>query len=207
MLPNESRLAAPAARYAVSARARSVPLDQPLAARLLARARALSLDRRLIAGENPASSRVLAARSAQLTSERSREEIARGLRRLVRSAEERPRRMRLRPRPAAVRVNEPALVSLAERLRGAEPLYARGMARLERLLVDASGPGFRGSAAELARELELAARELAGAATPAPEPHHAPRGPAPVRIEQPGFLGNSFVLPNGSWYHGRREGA
>jgi hypothetical protein len=23
--------------------------------------------------------------------------------------------------------------------------------------------------------------------------------------DRPGFLGSSFVLPNGSWYHGRRE--
>jgi hypothetical protein len=62
---------------------------------------------------------------------------------------------------------------------------------------DAARPG----AAPGDRELRRPARM--------PSPASRRRAPARQRppLPAPGFIGNSFVLPNGSWYHGRRESA
>ena len=242
MVPQEGLVPAPAVP---SMRRRPVsgsPLQPRRPARLLARARWLSLDDQLIAGADPARSPVLAARAARLTSERSRASIAGGLQRLAQSAGESAGRMRLRPWRAAVLADEAALRSLAERLQGAEPVYARGVARLERLLTDGNGPVFRGGAAALAVELATAEAELCGEAGPgSPSARGQGAGPArrrpgssmrrarraarrlglrlaaPAtgsrsaraassrRADPPGFVGTSFMLPDGSWYHGRRD--
>ena len=102
-------------------------------------------------------------------------------------------------------------------------LYARGLARLERLLSDSTGPAFSGSAGELAAELERIDAELSGRPTAAPPGRRAAggsRGGSVRRLarlrggsglgpppDAPGFAGGSFVLPDGSWFHGRRESA
>jgi hypothetical protein len=203
MVPNDGLLAAATAPSGGPYRASRNSLEPSLRARLLASVRAFSLDRRLVAGEDPASSAVLTARAGLLKSERSRATIAGGLRRIALSAEEAPRRMRMRPRSVTALANQPALLSLAERLRSGEPLYARGIARLNRLLTDANGPAFRGDAAELAAELAIADKELRGANEQLPR--RRTRGRSRSRVEPAGFIGSSFMLPNGSWYHGRRE--
>ena len=50
--------------------------------------------------------------------------------------------------------NEAPVRELARGWTRARPLYARGLARLERLLSDGTGPVFRGGAGALAAELE-----------------------------------------------------
>ena len=100
-----------------------------------------------------------------------------------------------------------------------EALYARGLARLERLLSDSSGPAYQGGAAALADELARVEDELSGHAGA-----RAPAGRACARRSlrrlarlrrrrprrrraPPGFAGGSFTLPDGSWFHGRRDSA
>ncbi|MGO9488361.1 MAG: hypothetical protein ACLQBB_04945 [Solirubrobacteraceae bacterium] len=189
--------------------------------------RGFTLDEQLMAGADPLGSRLLAARAAWLTSARTRSAMAAGLERIAGSADRPVARMRLSPRREAVLPNRAALGSLALRLRSQEPLYATGLARLARMLSDAGSPAFRGGPAELAAELASAAVELDSGAAAGPPPRAGRRTPrtlgrvgglarpgadgsrrAPTnRTDPAGFVGNSFVLPNGSWYHGRREGS
>ncbi len=131
-------------------------------ARLAARARAGSLDRALIAGADPARSPQLSARAALLTSPRTRTAIAGGLERLVEAARG------PRGRWCAVSAGAPLLASaaelleLAELLRGRAPLYARGVAMLNELISDGTGPAYHGERDELARVLREARSALAG---------------------------------------------
>jgi hypothetical protein len=203
--------------FALSTRASSVlrpiagsPLQPRLPARLLARVRSFSLDGKLIGGADPASSTLLAARAAKLTSKSSRDSLAGTLETLLASAEGPAPRTRVRPRPVAVLANESTMRRLAERLRSVEPLYARGMAHLSALLGNANSPAFRGDAATLAAELEAAAAELGGHREPQAASDRrgsADAGTRPIRRDPAGFVGGSFLLPNGSWYHTRREGS
>jgi hypothetical protein len=205
------------ASFAISSNASSArrpiagsPLQPRLPARMLAQVRSFSLDGRLIGGADPASSTLLAARAAKLTSKRFRDSLAGALETLLASVEEPVRRTRVRPRPVAVLANESTMRRLAERLRSVEPLYARGIAHLSALLGNANSPAFRGDAETLAAELETADAELGGAT--GPRSVSAPRGAAdagtrPMQRDPAGFVGGSFRLPNGSWYHTRREGA
>jgi hypothetical protein len=190
-----------------------------LAVRALAHIRGFSLNSRLAAGEDPASSRLLAAQAARLTAPRRREMLAAALGGLLLAAEQGPRVSRVTPSRTALLRNETAVRELARRVDSTEALYARGLARLERLLSDSTGAAYQGSPAELAAELEHVETELSGrAAAPAPKSaaprRHAVRGLARLRAgrgralapDPPGFAGSSFVLPDGSWFHGRREG-
>jgi hypothetical protein len=183
--------------------------------------RSFSLDARLAAGDDPARSPLLAAQVANLTDPRRRELLATALGGLVVAAGDRPRISRLSPSRSAVLRNEAALLELARRVDSQEALYARGLARLELLLIDASGPAFHGGPAHLAAELERIELELGGFASGEPAPPSASgdaRGHAvrrlarmrrgsgrPVAPAPPGFVGGSFALPDGSWFHGRRE--
>ncbi len=212
----------------------SSPTKPGAAARLLARLRWFSLNERLIAGEDPAGSMLLTAHASRLTGSRRRETVARALEGLVTAAAQ-PRRMsRVGLDRAAVQANEPAIRAAARRLEMRGPLYARGVARLERLVTDARGPAFCGGVAALARELATAEAELCGAASLGaalrtgrtgrlrPRRRATPRWIARRRLSAghssarsgprdapnpPGFYGDSFVLPNGSWFHGRRDSA
>jgi hypothetical protein len=136
-------------------------LDPGLRATLTARVCAGRLNRALIAGEDPASSRQLAARAQQLTAPSSRATLASDLNRLLWSAQAPRGRLRLRPHREAVCTNASALGSLAALLASPAPLYARGVAILEELLSDGNGPAYRGDAPALARTLE-ACREALG---------------------------------------------
>lgn len=186
--------------------------------RALARLRSFSLDGRLAAGEDPARSRLLAAQAARLTAPRRRELLASALGGLLIAAEEAPRISRVVPSRSALLRNEAAVRALQHRVDSREALYARGLARLERLLSDSSGPAYRGGAAALADELARVQDELSGHAAPEPPPAGS-RGRSVRRLarvrgggrgaagEPPGFAGGSFTLPDGSWFHGRRESA
>lgn len=186
------------------------PLQPRLPARLLARARSFSLDRKLVGGADPAGSTALAARAAELTSVGSRDSLARALERQLSAVQEPPRRSRLRPDARAVLANESTMRRLAERLRSMEPLYARGIAHVHALLSNANSPAFRGDAQALAKEFETAEAELGGRAGPPSASGWRTRANGarlPARRDPPGFVGGSFILPNGTWYHTRREGS
>jgi hypothetical protein len=189
--------------------------------RLLARLRWISLDDRLAAGEDPSRSALLAARAARLTEPRHRERLAAALGGLAPAAASGPHTSRVTPDRSALARNEHAVRALARLVDSDAPVYARGLARLERLLGDSTGPVFQGGGEALGAELERVAAELRGApAAPAGAPREGvrPRGgtvgrlarlrhstaPAP-RVDPPGFAGGSFALPDGSWFHGRRE--
>ncbi len=197
---------------------RRAPREPGWLSRAVARLRWFSLDRRLAAGEDPAASPLLAAQAARLTAPRRRELLAGAVGGLLLAARERPRITRVPLDRSALLRNETALRELARRVDSREPLYARGLARLELMLGDASGPAFRGGTGELAAEIERVHAELSG--LPAdPSPAGASRGGSVRRlarlrpsgrgsgraVDPPGFAGGSFALPDGSWFHGRRE--
>lgn len=130
--------------------------------RVTARMRSQSLDRALIAGADPSSSALLAARAAQLTSARTRALIAEGLERLLRAAQGPQRRWRAVSRRGQLLANASRLHELAALLAGGAPLYARGIAMLNQLLTDGTGPAYLGEGEHLACWLDEARAALAG---------------------------------------------
>jgi hypothetical protein len=138
-------------------------LEPGLRATLAARVFAARLNRALIAGEDPAGSRQLVARSRQLTAPSSRAALAGGLSRLLSSAQAPSGRLRVRGNRQAVCANASALGSLAILLTSPTPLYARGVAALEELLSDGNGPAYRGDSQTLAHMLEECRAALYGA--------------------------------------------
>jgi hypothetical protein len=143
-----------AALPAVEGRRPSLQTAMPAAlSRLLARSLARRLDGALIAGADPAGSAVLTARAALLTSPRMRGSLADSLHGLVHAAHGPQRRWWALGSRAAVLANASELDALAMLLASERPLYARGLALLNGLLTDGSGPAFRGDATALARAL------------------------------------------------------
>jgi hypothetical protein len=178
-----------------------------------------ALDGRLAAGEDPAGSRLLAAQTARLNEAHKRERLAAAVGGLLLAARDRPRMSRVPVDRGALLRNEAALRELARRIDSREALYARGLARLEHMLGDSSGPAFRGGSGELSVEIERIHDELGGRPTE-PRTAGASRGRSvrrlrrlrrvarpPVVTKPPGFAGDSFALPDGSWFHSRREAA
>jgi hypothetical protein len=134
-----------------------------LITRMRARGRRLELDHALAQGIDPSSAPLLAARAAQLARPRTRVRLAEALERLALTAEADHGPFRVAPRRAAVRANRQALFDLASTLRKGGPLYARGIAILELVLIDGTGPAYRDARGEgLARQLELAGVGLGG---------------------------------------------
>ncbi len=138
-------------------------LNPGVLARLFARARASTLNAALIAGADPTCSRQLAARALQLSSPRSRGSLASGLDTLLRSAQAPAGRLRVRPARGAVCANASVLAELAGLLSGASPLYVQGVAALEQLLSDGTGPAYHGSDEVLARRLRECRAAMTGA--------------------------------------------
>ncbi len=184
------------------------------AIRAIARVRWFSLDGRLAAGEDPSGSKLLAAQAARLTAPRHREMLAAALGGLLLAAEQGPSATRVSPSRDALVRNEDAVRELARRVDSREALHSRGLARLERLLSDSTGPAFDGSAGQLSAELARVDDELSGIARGTP-PGGAREGSvrrlARLRSRDaavpPSFAGSSFALPDGSWFHGRRDSA
>jgi hypothetical protein len=134
-----------------------------LTTRLRARARRMELDRALAEGADPAASPLLAARAAQLVARANRYRLAAALEHLALTADAPLRPWRAAPRRAAVVANRRDLMELAGTLRRGGLLYARGIAILELVLIDGSGPAYSDTRGEgLARQLQLAGSGLGG---------------------------------------------
>ena len=133
----------------------------PMAA-VFARVRRRRADTALSEGSDPGSSAILAARARQLTSRRQRQRTALALERLALAAE-RPSRMQVIPSRSAVTANREALLELAALLHDSRPVYAGGVAALELVIRDGTGPVYTDPRGEgLAAELACARSQLDG---------------------------------------------
>lgn len=131
--------------------------------RLRARSRRLELDRALADGADPAASPLLAARAAQLVGRANRYRLAAALEHLALTAEAPRRLFRTAPRRGPVQANREALIQLAATLRRGGLLYARGIAILELVLIEGTGPAYTDARGEgLTLQLELAGAGLGG---------------------------------------------
>jgi hypothetical protein len=105
-----------------------------------------SLDRSLAAGEDPAASPALSRRARQLTSRRSRAGLAASLRNLLEAAERGPRGFTAVvpiQRHEILRERQ-LLLQLAADLESEDELSLRGIALVERLLIDGTSPVYVG---------------------------------------------------------------
>jgi hypothetical protein len=144
--------------------------------RLLARGLATRLDRQLAEGARPEASPMLAARAMFLTSAGFRRGLAANLRRMVEesvSPQTRPRPMAAawsagpaRPPRVPLRRDQiarsaPGLAELVGALAAQDPVPARGVAMVSRLLADGGGPLYRtGSRDDLNALIERASQAL-----------------------------------------------
>ena len=134
-----------------------------LLTRLRARLGRLELDHALAEGADPSSSPLLAARAAQLVSPTARQRLAAALERLVLAGDRPATQWGAVPRRGAMDTNRQRVLDLAARLRRGGLLYARGIAILELVLIDGTGPAYTDAWGEgLARQLELAGASLGG---------------------------------------------
>ncbi|MGA2320677.1 MAG: hypothetical protein ABSG95_08020 [Solirubrobacteraceae bacterium] len=103
------------------------------------------LDRRIAAGSAQESTPALSLRARQLTSPRTRQQIARELRGIVDYVDRAGSAWIFSAvviERAAVRAGRQAILGLAERLEGAAPVSPRGVARAQVLLTDGLSPLF-----------------------------------------------------------------
>jgi hypothetical protein len=137
--------------------------EPTLIARLRARSRRLELDHALAEGADPSSSPVLSARAIQLVSRSNRSRLAAALERFALTAQASHGLFRAMPRRQPMAANRAELMRLAHMLRRGGLLYARGVAILELVLIDDTGPAYTDARGEgLARQLELAGASLGG---------------------------------------------
>lgn len=137
--------------------------EPTLITRVRARTRRLELDYALAEGADPSSSPLLAARAGQLVRRGNRHRLAGALEHFAVTAEASPTRFGAMPRRHAMRANRFELLDLAATLRKGGLLYARGIAILELVLIDGTGPAYTDARGEgLARQLELAGASLGG---------------------------------------------
>jgi hypothetical protein len=120
--------------------------------RLLARARASSLDRALAAGASPEANVPLAIHAGHLCRPAQRHQLARSLMRIAAAADG-PAGRRLgapvcRPSVRRARVE---LAAVAGRLGAAGPVDVHGVARVRSLLADGTGPLYRSAPPETLR--------------------------------------------------------
>jgi hypothetical protein len=132
-----------------------------LVARVIARLRANKFDHQLAVGVPAPAGSALAAHQARLTSTGEREAIARSLRVAVRSANSGAvftSRIPVHPRNIAAAGELIDRITL--RLHSPQPVNARGMARLRRVLSDGSGPFYFYGEGDLGGRLGAALAEL-----------------------------------------------
>jgi hypothetical protein len=133
-----------------------------LPARIRSRLHGARLDGQLAAGVDPSSTPELAARAAWLCKRRSRVALAAGIERSVDEAERGGSPWSPAPsiHSGAVRFAKPELLGLANVLRRAGRVSPRGVALVNRLVTDGTGPLFTGDADELLRAAREASRAL-----------------------------------------------
>jgi hypothetical protein len=114
-----------------------------------------ALERRLVAGEDPASDPLLARRAAQLASPRMREVTAASLRRLLDDTRHIGGRRLSSVIPASRRevlLAEPFLLRMIVRLRDGHPIWPAGIARIRDMLADGCSPLYTGERPGALRE-------------------------------------------------------
>jgi hypothetical protein len=116
---------------------------------VLARAFSFRLDRRLAAGEDPDSSRLLATRAQHLVSVATRQAVADSWEHLLARARHAPApgHAAMAIRADRVLAAEPDVLELIAHLRTALPVAARGVAAARVLLTDGAGPVYHRRAA------------------------------------------------------------
>lgn len=129
---------------------------------LIASWRGASLDRELAAGAPPHADALLAVRARRITRRRGRVRVADGLARAMRDARSTGGfSAAVRPDRREVLAARPVLGALDRRLRGPEPVTARGMALLLALLTDGGSPLYlRSEPGALGSQLRAAAAAL-----------------------------------------------
>jgi hypothetical protein len=137
--------------------------EPTLFTRLRARSRRLELDHALAGGADPTTSPLLAARAGQLVRQPNRYRLAAALEHLALTADAPRSLFGAMPRRQVMHANRSRLLALATTLRKGGLLYARGIAILELVLIDGTGPAYTDAHGEaLARQLELAGASLGG---------------------------------------------
>ncbi|MDA4107683.1 hypothetical protein [Mycolicibacterium holsaticum] len=141
---------------------RSTTGRAPLAARLTARLRAARFDRLIAVGVSAPEGSALGVHYARLTSRAERTAVARSLRAAVRDARSRGPLMssRIPMHVPNIVAAEGLIDTVARRLDSAQPVGARGVARLRALLADGSGPMYRFGRGDLTGRLGAALAEL-----------------------------------------------
>jgi hypothetical protein len=136
--------------------------------RVLARCAASRLDRELAAGASPESSSCLAARAVQLTSMKTRRNLAASVRRILAAAGDpaavtmiTARPLRLPLARARIRQSAGPLAALAGHLAAPGPVPAQGVAMVSQLLAHGAGPLYRqASVDDLGDLIDKATRAL-----------------------------------------------
>lgn len=120
--------------------------------RIVARARASTLDRQLAAGASPESSVALALHASRLCESSERLVLARSLTRISEAAEAPVARRLAAPvhRPAVQRART-ELAAVAGRLVASGPVDVQGVARVRTLVADGTGPLYRSAPSEQLR--------------------------------------------------------
>jgi hypothetical protein len=138
--------------------------DAGFLTKLRARLQGRSLDRALATGADPAASAVLARRAAWLTSTKNRRALARALRRALE-----PPIGRGGPSPAVsphqgeLAATRLPLAGVAALLESDDPIYARGVAKLQVLLTEGGSPLYSPRrVGELRREVDSILAALDG---------------------------------------------
>jgi hypothetical protein len=122
--------------------------------RLLARVHHARLDRDLAAGASPEANKLLALRARFLVCPTVRHRLASAFAAIIAEAvgpPARPGRMRVPVRRGSVLEAVDVLQALVDRLRTPGPLPARGVAQVQRILTDGSGPLYYAGSAEQLR--------------------------------------------------------
>ena len=114
-----------------------------------------TLERRLIAGVDPAADPLMARRAAQLSSPRLREVTARSIARLVADTRHIGGRRLSAIVPASRRevlLAEPYLLRMIERLRDGRPIWPGGIAQVREMFSDGASPLYTGERPGALRE-------------------------------------------------------
>jgi hypothetical protein len=130
--------------------------------RFLSWSRGATLDGQLADGVDPESNVGLAVRAQLLVRPSQRRRLARGLRRVLTTAQASPGvRTRAPVQVGTVSLARADLETLADRLLQPGPVNVRGVARTKVLLGDGSGPLYLAGSRDLGSELRSAAAALA----------------------------------------------